>query len=137
MTSDGPERRVIDHPYKILLIIAGTLFTATGLVGILVPLLPTTPFLILASACYLRSSDRMYEWLLTNRIFGKYLKNYLEKKGVPIGVKIFTLSLLWSTILLSAFVFMDIIWVRIFLIIIAVGVTVHLLMIKTSTGKRP
>jgi uncharacterized membrane protein YbaN (DUF454 family) len=119
---------------KIVLIIAGSIFTVTGLIGVFVPILPTTPFLILAAACYLRSSDRLYRWLLSNRIFGRYLKNYLEKKGIPLGVKIFTLLLLWSTILLSAFVFVNILWIRVLLLIIAMGVTVHLIMIRTYRG---
>jgi uncharacterized membrane protein YbaN (DUF454 family) len=127
-------KRIENKPLKILLIIAGSLFTITGLIGIFVPILPTTPFLILASACFLRSSDRMYNWLLTNRLFGKYLKNYLDKKGIPLGVKIFTLGLLWFTILLSAFVFIDNIWIRAFLMLIAIGVTIHLIMIKTYEG---
>ncbi|MGA1820589.1 MAG: YbaN family protein [Thermoplasmatota archaeon] len=127
-------KKTSNKALKIILITAGTLFTAIGLVGIFIPILPTTPFLILAAACYLRSSDRMYKWLLTNRVFGRYLKNYLEKKGIPLGVKIFTLLLLWFTILLSAFVFVDIFWVRVMLIIIAIAVTVHLIMIRTYEG---
>jgi uncharacterized membrane protein YbaN (DUF454 family) len=127
-------KKELNGPLKIILIIAGTIFTATGLIGIFVPILPTTPFLILAAACYLRSSDRMHNWLLTNRVFGRYLKNYLEKKGIPIGVKISTLLLLWFTILLSVFVFVDILLIRIFLIIIAIAVTVHLIMIRTYKG---
>jgi len=113
---------------------AGILFTTIGMAGIFLPLLPTTPFLILAAACFIRSSDRLYKWLLSNRIFGNYLKNYLERKGIPLGVKIFTISLLWFTILLSAFFFTHLFWIRILLIIIAAAVTLHLLMIKTHRG---
>ena len=128
------ERKVLGRPIRILLIITGTIFTVIGLIGIFLPILPTTPFLLLAAACYLRSSDRLYKWLLNNRVFGGYLKNYMEKKGIPIGVKIFTISLLWITILFSAFVLIQIIWVRVLLISIAVGVTIHLIMIKTYKG---
>ncbi|MGA1822043.1 MAG: YbaN family protein [Thermoplasmatota archaeon] len=131
MDADRRKRRSLSRPLKIILIILGLLFTGIGLIGIFVPILPTTPFLLLAAACFLRSSDRLYNWLLNNRIFGRYLRNYIEKKGIPIGVKIFTISLLWITILISAFIFIDIIWVRILLIIIAIGVTIHLLMIMT------
>lgn len=116
---------------KAVLIILGTLFLIIGTVGIFLPILPTTPFLILAAACYLRSSNRMYNWLLSNRLFGNYLRNYLEKKGIPMRVKIATILILWSTILLSAFVFIDIIYIRILLILIAIGVTIHMLWIKT------
>jgi uncharacterized membrane protein YbaN (DUF454 family) len=125
------KRKALSRPVKMILIVLGLLFTGIGLVGIVVPILPTTPFLLLAAACFLRSSDRLYNWLLNNRVFGRYLRNYIEKKGIPLGVKIFTISLLWTTILISAFIFIDIIWVRILLIIIAIGVTIHLLLIKT------
>ena len=134
MKDRQPGRKTTNRPLKVVLIIAGIIFTATGMIGVFVPILPTTPFLILAAACFLRSSDRMYHWLLSNRIFGKYLKNYLDKKGIPLGVKVFTIILLWATILLSAFVFVDIIWVSILLVIIALGVTIHLVMIRTYRG---
>ncbi len=134
MTIDGAERKALSRPIRIILIILGTIFTAIGLIGIFLPILPTTPFLLLAAACYLRSSDRLYNWLLTNRIFGGYLRNYIEKKGIPLAVKIFTISLLWITILFSAFVLIDITWIRILLMIIAIGVTIHLIMIKTYKG---
>jgi len=116
---------------KIILIVLGTLFVIVGTVGVFVPILPTTPFLILAAASYLRSSEKMYNWLLSNRLFGRYLKNYLEKKGIPMGVKIGTILVLWITILLSAIFFIDLIYVRILLILIAIGVTIHLVWIKT------
>ncbi|MGA1872369.1 MAG: YbaN family protein [Thermoplasmatota archaeon] len=134
MKDRQPGRKTTNRPLKVVLIIAGIIFTATGMIGVFVPILPTTPFLILAAACFLRSSDRMYHWLLSNRIFGKYLKNYLDKKGIPLGVKVFTIILLWATILLSAFVFVDILWVSILLVIIALGVTIHLVMIRTYRG---
>jgi hypothetical protein len=118
-------------PIKIILLVTGIIATGIGILGIFLPLLPTTPFLILAAACFIRSSDRLYTWLITNRIFGEYLKNYLDRKGIPLGVKIITIFLLWITILLSALLFTDLIWVRILLVIIAVGVTIHLLYIKT------
>ena len=113
------------------MVIAGLFFTAIGIIGIFVPILPTTPFLLLAAACFIRSSDRLYNWLISNRVFGRYLKNYMEKKGIPLGVKIFTILLLWITILISVIFFVRIIWVDILLVIIAVGVTIHLIMIRT------
>lgn len=128
---DMKERKNIALPIKIVLLVTGILATGIGILGIFLPLLPTTPFLILAAACFIRSSDRLYTRLITNRIFGEYLKNYLDKKGIPLGVKIITIFLLWITILLSALLFTDLIWVRILLVIIAVGVTIHLFYIKT------
>jgi hypothetical protein len=81
-----------------LLIGAGTLSTGLGIIGIFVPILPTTPFLLLAAACYMRSSERFYQWLINNRIFGAYVRNYIEGRGMPVKVKLFTIILLWLTI---------------------------------------
>jgi len=114
-----------------LLIIAGTLFVGLGVLGIFIPLLPTTPFLLLAAACYAKSSERFYHWLLNNKWFGNYIKNYREKKGVPLKVKLSSISLLWITILFSVVFIVDILLFRIILILIAAGVTIHILYIRT------
>jgi len=113
-----------------LLIGAGTLSTALGIIGIFVPILPTTPFLLLAAACYMRSSERFYQWLISNRIFGAYLRNYIEGRGMPTRIKILTILLLWLTIGLSITFGVQNIVVRIVLICIAVGVTAHISLIK-------
>lgn len=118
---------------KWLLVIAGTIFVGLGVLGIFLPILPTTPFLLVAAACYVRSSKRLYIWLLTNRLFGSYIRNYREGHGIPLKMKIFTIILLWATISCSAICFVNILWVRILLFLIAIGVTTHLLMIKTYT----
>jgi len=121
---------------KWILITAGTIFVGLGILGIFLPILPTTPFLLLAAACYARSSKKFYDRLLNNKLFGAYIKNYSEGKGVPLNVKVFSISLLWITILFSVFFIIKIMWIKVFLIIIAVGVTVHILTIKTYTQKR-
>ncbi len=121
---------------KGLLIIAGSISTAIGIVGIFIPLLPTTPFLLLAAACYARSSQRFYDGLLSNRVFGAYIKNYLEGKGIPIKLKIITLALLWITIGLSVIFAVQHVVIRIVLMIVAIGVTVHIVLVKTSLGKK-
>ena len=122
-----------------LLIGAGTLSTGLGIIGIFVPILPTTPFLLLAAACYMRSSERFYQWLINNRIFGAYVRNYIEGRGMPVRIKIFTILLLWLAIGLSiAFAVQNSV-VRVVLVSIAVGVTVHIALIRKRrvepTGK--
>jgi uncharacterized membrane protein YbaN (DUF454 family) len=116
---------------RTLLIIAGTISVVLGIVGIFIPVLPTTPFLLLAAVCYLRSSDRFYRWLINNRLFGNYIKNYLEGRGMPLAVKIYTLVFLWLAISLSIFLVSESTVLDIILAFIAVGVTVHILLIKT------
>ena len=118
-----------------LLIIAGSLLVGLGIIGIFVPMLPTTPFLLLAAACYARSSPKFYYWLLNNRWFGSYI-NYRQRKGIPLTIKIFTLALLWLTIETSAAFAAHSLTVRIILILIAVAVSVHILTIKTLKSNR-
>ena len=117
-------------PIKFLLITIGTFFIGVGIVGIFVPMLPTTPFLLISAALYAKSSARFYDWLINNKIFGQYIKNYREGKGIPLRLKIITIALLWITIGCSAVFAVDIFWVRIMLIIIVAGVTVHIIRIR-------
>ena len=120
----------MNKPVKILLITSGTFFIGVGLMGIFLPILPTTPFLLISAALYARSSTRFYNWLINNRIFGQYIKNYREGKGIPLRLKIMTITLLWITIGCSAVFAIDILWVIIMLVIIAAGVTVHVIRIR-------
>ena len=123
---------IVASPLKrALLVAAGSFFVALGTIGIFIPLLPTTPFLLLAAYCYLRSSERLHTWLLTNRLFGEYLRNYQDGRGVPVRAKAGTLALLWATITVTAVFFVDSLLVRGVLLAIAVAVTVHVLMLKT------
>lgn len=114
-----------------LLIIAGTIFLGLGFVGVFIPILPTTPFLLLAAACFARSSKRFYEWLLNNKWFGSYIRNYRDGKGIPVKVKIVTISVLWTTILVSVSFVTQVLWLELLLILIAAAVTIHILTIKT------
>jgi uncharacterized membrane protein YbaN (DUF454 family) len=114
-----------------LLIGAGTLSTGLGIIGIFVPILPTTPFLLLAAACHMRSSERFYQWLINNRILGAYVRNYIEDKGMPVKIKMFTILLLWLTIALTIVFGVQNIVIKIVLICIAVGVTAHIALIKS------
>lgn len=78
----------------------------------------------------------MYTWLLSNRIFGRYLRDYREKRGIPMRIKIMTVSLLWATIVFTAFVMLHELTIQIILIAVAAAVTVHVLMIKTKKKDR-
>lgn len=117
--------------YRYFYLISGILLVTIGVIGIFLPVLPTTIFLILASACFVKSSPRANEWLRNHKVLGMYIKNYQDKTGLSIRAKIFNITFLWVMILLSAFYFTNEFYIRIILILIAVGVTIHLLMIKT------
>ncbi len=116
---------------KQLLIVAGTASLIAGIVGVFIPILPTTPFLLLAAACYIRSSERLYRSLLNNRLVGGYIRDYIHGKGMPIKIKIITLLVLWITIGISAFLVAHIA-VRIILLLVAIGVSIHIVLIKTK-----
>lgn len=130
----GSSKRFLSKFKKILLISIGTLFVGIGIIGIIVPILPTTPFLLVAAALYARSSRKFYDWLINNKYFGKYIKNYREGKGVPLKVKIFAISILWITIGCSAFFAVDILYVRIILFVVAAVVSIYIVRIKTFRG---
>ncbi len=116
---------------RALLLITGTISLVIGIIGIFIPLLPTTPFLLITAACYARGSDRFYNWLLCNKLFGNYIKNYREGKGVALNIKIIALSLLWTTILFSAVFVVSALLIKIVLITIAIVVTIHILTIRS------
>ena len=115
---------------RLLLIAAGTLCVILGTIGIFLPLMPTTPFLLLAAACYARSSDRFYQWLLNNRFLGTYIRNYREGLGMTLRAKVFTLTTLWAGIGYSAYI-VDHLAIRLLLAVIAIGVTSHLVSLPT------
>ena len=116
---------------KAILIFAGTVCVALGVLGMFLPLLPTTVFLLMAAYCYSRSSERFHTWLLTNRLFGPYIKNYKSGKGISLRQKISTIAILWVSIGVSIWMLGGRFWVTLLLLAIAGGVTLHLLWIKT------
>ena len=115
---------------KYLLILAGSLSLILGVVGLALPVLPTTPFLILASFCYLRSSKRLYDWLIGNKLFGPYIYNYITHHAVAKKTKIIAMILLWASLLVSIFA-VDIFHVRLLLLIVGLGVSIHIATLKT------
>lgn len=117
-----------------LFIFAGTFFLGVGVIGILVPVLPTTPFLLLAAACYARGSERLYKWLSNNRICGSYIRNYIEGMGMPIKIKLFTIIILWTGIGLTIAFGVEHWAVRAVLALVAIGVTIHIILIKAKSA---
>ncbi len=118
-----------------LFVIAGTVFLAVGVVGIIVPVLPTTPFLLLTAICYTRGSARLYAALLRNRLCGSYLRNYLEGKGMSRRAKIRTIAFLLISLLSTALFLTESLTVRVILAVVLVGVSFHILTIRTLRNK--
>jgi hypothetical protein len=113
-------------------LISGFMLVIIGVIGIFLPLLPTTIFLILASICFLKSSPKANEWLRNHKVLGGYIDNYQNKTGLTRNAKITNIITLWSSISLSAFLLTEELYIRLILLVIAAGVTIHLLMIKTK-----
>lgn len=127
-----PQSAQLTGFYRYLYLVSGILLVAIGVIGIFLPILPTTIFLILASACFVKGSPRANEWLRNHKILGMYIKNYQDKSGLTIKSKVFNIALLWIMILSSAYFFTEEFFIRLLLLAIAVGVTIHLLMVKTK-----
>ena len=116
---------------KTICIILGTISLGLGILGIFLPLLPTTPFLLLTAALYFKGSPRLYQWLLNHKYFGTYIRNFRENKAIPLRAKIISLLLMWGTMLYCIFFLIPSVWVKILLFLIAAGVTYHILSFKT------
>lgn len=116
---------------KWILTILGLLALGLGILGIFLPILPTTPLLLLAAALFLRSNRGLYDWLLNHPRLGPYIRNFMEYKAIPLKIKVLSVSLVWIT-LLNCAIFVADHWVfRLFFIVLAAAITVHILSYKT------
>ena len=121
---------------KIFFIVIGVISLALGVLGIFLPILPTTPFLLLSAALFAKSSGRLYSWLLNHKYLGEYIRSFREDKAIPLRVKIVSVSTLWIVICISAFTAAkEIWWLQLILFAVAVGVTIHILSYKTKQKK--
>ena len=116
---------------RTVYIITGILCVILGIVGIFLPVLPTTPFLVGAAWLFARSSPKASQWLLNHRILGIYVRDYHEGRGVPLRIKVFAIIMLWLGISSSALFFVDFPPAKILLVVIAVVVTIHILRLPT------
>lgn len=115
---------------KYTLILAGSISLLLGMIGIFLPVLPTTPFLLLTAFCYLRSSKKLYSWLMNHKLFGAYLYSYTTYKAIPRKTKRGAVIFLWATLLISITV-MDSLHLRLFLVFVGICVSIHLVRLKT------
>lgn len=109
-----------------LLIILGAVSLGLGVTGMFLPVLPTTPFLLLTAWCWLKGSPRLYAWLMSQPRLGPYIRDFQEYRCISRKVKVISVSTLWVTVTVSI-VLVHPLWLRILLAAIAVGVTVHIL----------
>lgn len=120
---------------KLIFLALGSFSFIMGFIGIFLPLIPTTPFFLLSAFCYARSSEKLYNWLMNHKVYGIYVKNYLGHKSITKKAKISSLSILWFTMDLNIFIFVEVLALKFFLLFIACAVTYHILSLKTLSNK--
>ncbi|MCG4455552.1 YbaN family protein [Pseudomonas sp. MMS21-TM103] len=133
MARDVKENRSPLIRYALLTL--GWLCVALGVIGIFLPVLPTTPFLLLAAACFVRSSKRFYLWLVMHPRLGPWIRDYLEGQGIPLKAKVYSISLMWLSIALSCYL-VPLFWARAFMLTSALLVSLYILRQKTLPNPR-
>jgi uncharacterized protein len=118
---------------KAVLVAAGSLCLALAVLGVFLPLLPTTPFLLLASACYVRSSERLHGWLMGNRMLGPYIRNFRERRGIPLRGRVTMVVLLWLPLAYSIYR-LDLLWLELLLLLMGITWSVLILRMKGVRG---
>ncbi|BCD87282.1 inner membrane protein [Pseudomonas solani] len=126
----GDIRQSRNPAVRYVLLVVGWLAVALGVIGIFLPVLPTTPFLLLAAACFVRSSQRFYLWLVNHKHLGPWIRDYLEGNGIPLKGKVYAIGLMWVSIAFSCYL-VPLPWARGFMLTSAVLVTVYILRQKT------
>lgn len=116
---------------KRVYVLLGSLSLALGLLGIFLPLLPTTPFLLLTAALWIKGSPRLYQRLLAHKRLGPYIRQFQEQRAIPLRAKIVSVSLVWITLGYSAGWLVGNLLLRILLLALATGITVHILSYRT------
>ncbi|SEJ41087.1 YbaN family protein [Pseudomonas sp. NFR16] len=129
-SGDSTPRTSRSRLVRFLLQGIGWLSVALGVVGIFLPVLPTTPFLLLAAACFARSSPRFYHWLVDHPRLGPWIRDYLQGNGIPLKGKVYAIGLMWLSIGFSCWL-VPLVWARGFMLISAALVTVYIVRQKT------
>lgn len=119
---------VIKHLWKL----AGIIFVLLGCVGIVLPVLPTTPFLLLAAICFSKGSEKLHIWLINSTVFGKYIEDYIKGKGIPLHAKVISIIFIWTSIGYSIYKMREVVFGQVILFLIAVTVSIHIITIKAK-----
>lgn len=114
-------------------IITGTISLIAGIIGLFLPVIPTTPFILLSAFCYARGSKRLHNWLLNNKLFGIYIENYEKGKGIPIKIKVYWIIILWLSISITTTIIVKNSYIKLTLIIIAILATLYIISIKPKS----
>lgn len=123
----------LDHAARLMLIAAGLICVGLGALGILLPGLPTTPFLLLAAYCFARSSEHFHGWLLNHRWFGSYVRNFESGRGMTRPAKATTLLVMWLSFGVTIVLFVPVVWGQASMFLLAVAVSVYILRLPTAS----
>lgn len=133
LDNPGPtNNHVKSDVLRWILICCGWISIVAGVVGIFLPLLPTVPFLLLAAACFARSSERFHGWLVEHDHLGPLVRGYLAGGGIPLRVKRMAIAMVWISFPASAFLLVPVVWIQIVLLTLAAGITLYLLRLPTT-----
>ena len=113
------------------LIFIGSLSLFLGLLGIALPLLPTTPFLLLSATCYFHGSDKLYHWLMAHPTLCPYIHLFREEKAIPLRVKVVSVTMVWVTLLYCIFFVVNSLWIKLLLLFLAIAISWHILSYAT------
>ena len=122
-----PLRKVLDRFKRLLLVTIGLICLGLGIVGYVLPGLPGTIFLIIAATLFVRSSDRLYKFVVNNRLFGRQVEEYLRTGAMPLKAKIISLVSIWAFTLISVFLAPYTWLFKIPILILAIMGTVYIL----------
>ena len=128
---DVEKKTVTGSLKKGIYLIVGSISLAAGLVGVFLPIIPTTPFILLSAWCFFRSSERLYQWVISNERFGPTIKNFHGGKGITKKMKTRAIVMMWLTISLSVYFYINNIYLIALLYIIAIGVSIYLYKLPT------
>jgi len=136
-TAPGTNSKHVKNVYlRWVLISCGWIALASGVVGIFLPLVPTVPFLLLAVACFARSSERFHRWLVEHNHLGPLLRDYLHGAGIPLRAKRMAIAMVWVSFPTSAFLFARVFWLQVLLLTTAAAVTLYLLFLPTARDEK-
>ena len=116
---------------KIILTILGIVFLILGIVGIFLPVLPTTPFLLLSAWIFFRTSPQLYDWLINQKYLGTYIRNFREKRAIPLHAKIISTAMIWITLTYCTIFIASYLWMKLLFLILAIVISTHILSYKT------
>ena len=117
---------------RLLFFSLGATLLGVGAVGVVIPVLPTTPLVLASFFCFTKSSKRAEKWISNNRYFGSYIENYQTQQGVPFDIKLKSIVFLWVTLIASCYIFQELNYLLIILPLVGVVVTMHILLLKTK-----